>query len=1580
MLAHLRRHWWKWLLSLTLAPIALVLLLGLALYIPSVQDWLVQSLERKTSESLGMQVHIGKLRVGFPLELSAEQVAIERSPRDTMLHLGRVGLSLMPIPLLERQAIVPHIALDELYYHDVDSLGTSTSVRLKTAELEHLRLDLKREDISASHLVADGLSVDYFSADTTSKPPSEALKWKIKLGKLSLSNSQASITMPRDSLYISTKLQSLSLHQISADLLPMHIELGRGELKAEELSYSVDGKVSRSPYMDYQRIQVQSLNIALSKLISEGKRLDIYLQQASARERCGLAVEMLSGVYQMNELRMRLSDLRLKTQHSSLKGDIDIPWKMFERDTFAILELDAEAVLALQDIRSLAGSQLKESLGMLSRDGASASLFDHAIQLKCAALGTLNDMDISSASLSWAKVLDLDLDGDLHYLLEDKRRRGQVSIHAQLGDNAQSLLHLIDRNLTSSYRLPSGLKLKGKLDISRHYFDLQATIQERESRAKLKGQYNNISKQYKAQADLHQLDLRSYMPKGELGLLTATLNVSGQGFEPLSPHTHTQLMGRITTAEYQAMQLRDITLDGSLKRGVLNLMLNSFNPGLNFSLLLDGLLSKREIQTSIVLDSEDLDFKALGLSSMDMSTKFRLQGELRSDLKDTHTLLANVENMHFKLDGDSITPEQVDLQLATNPLHSTAKLRSGDLALKLDLQEAPSLFGKRAERIAELTQRIVSEVQNSKPMTLRLEQLVSELPALDLDIELGKNNALRPYLAQHRLAVERLEGQIRLRPSYGLEGHLTARDLRSDTLRLSCIDLALSSQRIARPSLSGRVESDSMRMQVDFKLDKMRFRSQEGFSISSHLDASLQDALLSANMRNERGELQHALHLGANWSGNSYRIHIPSEYLMLSGQKLHVNTDNSLSLRKSDYFADADLKLEGERGGLLKLLAQHSEGKRQEATLSIVGIRLEDFRAFGLPDLSGSLVGDINYLREGNIGVQPTINGEVNIQHLNYEAKALGHFATAFFYEPRNDNSHYITAEVSYKGEQALAINGIYAPKASDHKLKGTVQLINFPLELANPFSAPYSTYLSGSLSGSANIAGTPTKPTLLGSISPQQASVELREYATTLQLDSLPLTLEGDRINFDNYAIRSSVDPKNPIYLNGSIRTSGEQMLTTDLRLLTQETTILNQPKPKSDTQLLYGRLIASADIRLSGKLNALRVRGQLGISSGTNCSYILRESGLDATDKSVGLVKFTDFADTIFLSQPPLESNLGGIDLNLGIKIDPSVRFNVDLTADGKDYVRMQGGGSMQLRYLPYGEMTLRGRYEMGGGGSMQYTLPIVGSKLFGIDPSSYIAFDGDVRNPYVYLTATQKVRASTGDASGTKTNFLVSIKLRDKVEHINLSFDLSAPENLNLQNSLVAMTSEERGKQAIGLLATGAYLAGNSGKNNFNLNDTFASLLESQINSMTGNLLSGTDLSIGMENDGTAQNQQTSYTYSFSRRFYNDRIRIVVGGKIQTGQTVSAREQSLIDNVAVEYQLDKAGERFLQVYHKRITDNVIEGEYSETGLGVLLRRKLKNLSDLFNFGKKKAKTSIDTLQSKPMITDFTLPASRE
>ena len=86
------------------------------------------------------------------------------------------------------------------------------------------------------------------------------------------------------------------------------------------------------------------------------------------------------------------------------------------------------------------------------------------------------------------------------------------------------------------------------------------------------------------------------------------------------------------------MHLQDITLDGSLQSGNLGLSLNSMNPGANFTLQLDGIFSRQGINTGIGLELVDLDLQRLGFSETPLAGKLRLEGELRSDLKDTHTI------------------------------------------------------------------------------------------------------------------------------------------------------------------------------------------------------------------------------------------------------------------------------------------------------------------------------------------------------------------------------------------------------------------------------------------------------------------------------------------------------------------------------------------------------------------------------------------------------------------------------------------------------------------------------------------------------------------------------------------------------------------------------------------------------------------------------------------------------------------------------------------------------------------------------------------------------------------------------
>lgn len=1573
----------KWGLGLVLAPIFLVVLLGILLYLPFVQRWAIGFIEEQATAALGMPVRVGALRIVYPLDVSLREVLVERAPQDTFLCLDRLDVSVTPLPLLSNTAVLPHIYAEGLLYRTVDSLGRQPIVaRLSRVDGRFVAVDWQRERASALYLAAEGLSVKYQDIATESSEASQPLKWQVDVHQLDLLHSQLDVTLPEDSLSLKTTVPRLSLSQASVDLGQMLFELQSGVLKSSSLIYRQGMSTALVPgIFDPRHIELSDLTLELGALRSQGSALSLQIRRASLRERSGFELKQLQGHYVMDSVRMGLDRLALRTEYSEIYGSLDVPWRVFKGDTTAHLQASLDASIATPDVFILAGRQLPQLRGFETVKARLIPILQNPISIVFDLRGTLAHLQISEASIFWQDVMDLNAEGGLYHLLDKRKRRGQLSFAGGVQDGSNTLLAACSPELAKSYRLPAGLTLEGKINIMRGHLLLASMIKHLDAVAQVNLTYTAETKRYGGQLNWHGVDLRNYVLQSPIGRVHAELELRGRGFDPLDKYTQSYLKGHITQLEYGLMNLKDITFGGKLERGEMNVYLNSFNEGLNCSLLLDGLLSKQSVESSVLLDSEGIDFQALGFSQLPMGSRFRLRGEMRSDLKERHQFAAHLEDVLVTLDGDSIQPKEVEVRAQTTEEACRLHLSSGDLQLKTEVGEAPSKLSQRVNELSAAGKTLWVEVQHIEPMSTKLEELVAKLPRMSMDIEMGKQNALRSYLAQYRVALERLEGQLRLRPTHGVEGHLSIRDIRQDTLRLNCIDLTIDTERYPRGQEGGwgSKSLDSMRLVAELRLDKTRFRQQRGFSLVGRAHASLQDALVSLTHTNEHGLVQNRFVLRTDWSGPSYQMHIPEEHLVLSGRTLLVNPDNELSLSKRDYFARADIRIQADHNRVsLSLQAQHDGSKEQTASLSIRNIYLEDYQELGLQDLSGLLSGDISYQRLGTLAVQPTLNGDVSIQDLSYEGKQLGHFAAAVFYEPRNNNSHYVTADVSYQGNQALTVNGIYTPGDGRNALRGSLEMLSFPLEIVNPFSAQYAIYLGGIVNGKLDLGGSLRQPRLTGDLLPSKGAIELRDYATTLQLDSLPLQFDGEQIRLDRYALRSAVDPEHPIYATGTIGILGESMMQTNLRVQTEETMVMNQSRPKTDHQIVYGRLVTSANLRLSGPLNALRMRGKIGILGGTNLTYVMHESPLDASDKSTGLVEFKDFSDTIFLQRSATEAELGGLDASVSISIDPSVFFHVNLTADGRDYMRMQGGGSMQLRYLPYGEISLRGRYDMTGGGALQYTLPVVGSKLFTIDPNGYLTFDGDVRNPYINFTATQKVRAATGE-SGGKTNFNVSIKAKDRVDNINLSFDLAAPENLSIQNSLAGMSAEERGKQAIGLLATGTYLGSGSGGSNLNLNETFSALLQNQINTVAGNLLSGTDLSLGMEmNDGRGGSEQTSYTYSFSRRFYNDRIRVVVGGKIQTGQTTGTRDQTFIDNVSLEYQLDKAGERFIQLYHKRITDNVIEGEYSETGAGVLLRRKLYNLSDLFQFGKKKVPAQ-DTI--RPIVRkSLTLPQESE
>ena len=143
----------------------------------------------------------------------------------------------------------------------------------------------------------------------------------------------------------------------------------------------------------------------------------------------------------------------------------------------------------------------------------------------------------------------------------------------------------------------------------------------------------------------------------------------------------------------------------------------------------------------------------------------------------------------------------------------------------------------------------------------------------------------------------------------------------------------------------------------------------------------------------------------------------------------------------------------------------------------------------------------------------------------------------------------------------------------------------------------------------------------------------------------------------------------------------------------------------------------------------------------------------------------------------------------------------------------------------------------------------------------------------------------------------------------------------------------------------------------------NNALNSFLQGQIN----NLTSSFDLNVGMEStnqeDGT---NRTDYNFQFAKRFWNNRFRVVIGGSISTGNNVK-QDETFIDNVSLEYRLDDSGTRYVKLFHNKNYESVLEGEIIETGAGIVLRKKVSRLGELFIFRKKRRNNQEAIIEDK-------------
>ena len=133
----------------------------------------------------------------------------------------------------------------------------------------------------------------------------------------------------------------------------------------------------------------------------------------------------------------------------------------------------------------------------------------------------------------------------------------------------------------------------------------------------------------------------------------------------------------------------------------------------------------------------------------------------------------------------------------------------------------------------------------------------------------------------------------------------------------------------------------------------------------------------------------------------------------------------------------------------------------------------------------------------------------------------------------------------------------------------------------------------------------------------------------------------------------------------------------------------------------------------------------------------------------------------------------------------------------------------------------------------------------------------------------------------------------------------------------------------------------------------NSALNAFLQSQINSIAGKALRTLDLSFGMDNStDVSGNTHTDYSFKFAKRFWNNRLRIIIGGKLSTGPDVTNQNKSFFDNISFEYRLNESSTQYMKLFYDRDSYDWLEGDVGQYGAGFIWRRKLRHLKDLLRF----------------------------
>ena len=1558
--------------------VALVVLIPALLYLPPIQDFAVDIATKEMKKSTGMDVEIGQLRLRWPIKLSVSDVKMKYATGDTMLTARRLDVGVAVLPLLRGQISVNHARLDTAFYQ----LNNADSLLWLRADIDYAKFDGANVRMSFDKIFADEAMVDGARVKLIIRPDTvvknDTTKSKpvyIRAKDITMRNVEYMMMMEPiidtircsvPSAHLKNGLVHTGMRIVYADEVAMDsvtasywhplvfpssptpatdkapaedddsglwtVVSRKAHLTAKRATYAATG--SRPlPGLDMDYLEAREVTIDVDSFYNRGADIRVPLRTFLATERCGVSLDAV-GTFEMEDGIMRATDFKILTGASRLVFDGTMGIGDLPTSTTLPLALKADGILALSDFCK-AFPVFQPMLKNMPAPRTLAVVTD--LQ------GTSGSLNVKDLRMNYPGLLNLKASGQVNNPFNFERLGGDVNIDGKMTGTSRLRPSLVEARLLPGIGLPETLTLKGRVKYNPGNIlaDLNATADD--GRAMLKGAWNGRAESYDLDLSANSFPVNVFLPDMGIGNLTAEVFAKGHGYNPMKKSTEMNIDVKIDEITYQSDTYRDIRLTADAGSGRAKGYLSSANPNanldLNFMAANDSGLWKWDIDGTV----HELALKALHLSDTPLGGSLAIKSA-GSYSPDSHTIDGDLSlrQVDVVFDDKVIRTPSTDVHAVLTDSTSVLNLSDGDF---MALFSADCKIDSFAPRLMLLQPTLHKQIKRDRK--INVDSLQDLLPQFSLSVKSGRDNLVAQFLRDNGLDFN----HFALSASNDSVARLSAQVLgfQKDNIKLDSISLN-AFQRGGYLIYNANVANSPGTM------DEFAQVAANGYFGNNRLNMLLRS-------RNIEGQTGYKLGLQATTVDSTLTFSVQPTNIVVAYQDWSVNEDNHITLDYRTNRLNADLAIENSTGHF-HLYTEPSrldtENNTNDLVLNMAGIHLQDWlnAAPFMPKFRGELAADmrINWDRKNIVGI-----GTASITDLCLGKNRVGSFDMDF--DVKNDPvNKALAAEASLKVDslKVLTLRGLVNDSTSATPTHLECELTRLPLRVANPFLPAELGSLKGYLNGRMEMTGDLSSPKLNGWVSFDSTSVYVAMMKQAYKFSQERIPVDNSVVSFDEFAINGANE--NPLIIDGNVNFSDLINPTFDLYFQALDMMLINTSRSRGAQ--IYGKAYVSLDANAKGNLERFRVNANLSLLSGTNATLVLASSQSSLNNLVSGnsnMVKFVNFNDTTQVEKADSLERTSVMFLNANLNIEDGAIINVDLSADSKNKVQIQGQGAFTYEMSPLNSGTLTGRYTISKG-FVRYTPPLLSEKLFEFIDGSYVAFNGDMSNPTLNLHAVDRLKTNvTQEGQDSRiVNFDVGLSVTNSLNNMDIKFDLSTNDDITVANELQSMSPDQRASQAMNLLLYNVYTGPGTKANSSLSGNILFGFLESRVNSLLASAIPGVDISLGIEQydrtKGGTTSTTTNYTYRVSKSLFDDRFKIVVGGNYNANAKADENfSQNLINDISFEYLINRSGTMYVKLFSHKGYETVFEGEITVTGVGFVFKRKFNSLRDLFGREKK-------------------------